>query len=148
MAVSAPSHHFQTRVPDQPVWVRGDRAKLYQAVANLLSNARDHTPEGTSVTAVVDGGASVSLTVRDDGPGIEPDLLPHLFERFVRADRSRSRQYGNSGLGLAITQSIIEAHGGEIIAESADGLTTFTIRLPAARVGDEVGRSDLAVSRR
>ncbi len=148
VAVSAPSHHWETHVPDEPVWVCGDRAKLYQAVANLLSNARDHTPEGTSVTAAVEGGASISLTVRDDGPGIEPDLLPHLFERFVRADRSRSRQYGNSGLGLAITQSIVEAHGGEIIAESADGLTTFTIRLPAATVGDQVGRSDLAVSRR
>jgi two-component system sensor histidine kinase TrcS len=71
-----------------------------------------------------------------------------LFERFVRADRSRSRQYGNSGLGLAITQSIVEAHGGEIVAESAHGATTFTIRLPTATSPGRADRTDLALSRR
>jgi two-component system sensor histidine kinase TrcS len=133
-AVSAPTHRWVTRVPDQPVWVCGDRAKLHQAVANLLSNARVHTPDGTTVTAAItsaDASARATLVVADDGPGIGAPMLPHLFERFVRADKSRSRQAGNSsGLGLAITAAIVEAHQGSIIAESADGLTTFTMLLP------------------
>ena len=132
-AVSSPAHSWVTRVPDDAVWVRGDRAKLHQAVANLLSNARVHTPEGTVVTTTIttaDGAAMATLVVADDGPGIEEALLPHLFERFVRADKSRSRQAGNSGLGLAITAAIVEAHEGSIVAESADGSTSFTMRLP------------------
>jgi two-component system sensor histidine kinase TrcS len=72
----------------------------------------------------------VELSVADDGPGIDHELLPHLFERFVRADKSRSRQAGSFGLGLSIAASIIEAHGGTIEVESADGRTTFRVRLP------------------
>lgn len=87
-AVSAPTHHWSVRVPDDPVWVRADHARLHQTLANLLSNARVHTPEGTSVqtTLVVHGNGDTShaeVTVSDNGPGINPDLLPHLFERFV-----------------------------------------------------------------
>ncbi|MET0456576.1 MAG: ATP-binding protein, partial [Mycobacterium sp.] len=132
-AVSSPAHTWVTRVPDDAVWVRGDRAKLHQAVANLLSNARVHTPDGTTVTTTItteEGAAMATLVVGDDGPGIDGALLPHLFERFVRADKSRSRQAGNSGLGLAITAAIVEAHEGSIVADSADGLTSFTMRLP------------------
>lgn len=130
-AVSAPTHRWVTRVPDDPVWVHGDRAKLHQAVANLLANARTHTPGGTTVTNVlVADDAAIRFTVSDDGPGIAPELLPHLFERFVRADKSRSRQSGNSGLGLAIAASIVEAHGGTIEAASSAGRTTFLIALP------------------
>ena len=131
-AVSAAAHHWVTDVPDEPVWVRGDRAKLHQAVANLLSNAGVHTPDGTTVTTTLTAGASVGLTVSDDGPGIDAALLPHLFERFVRADKSRSRQSGNSGLGLAITASIVEAHKGSIGADSGGGATTFTVWLPSS----------------
>lgn len=132
-AVSAPAHEWVVDVPEAPVWVRGDSAKLHQAVANLLSNARVHTPEGTTVTATlgtVDGAAQAALTVADDGPGIDAAMLPHLFERFVRADKSRSRQAGSFGLGLAITSAIVEAHLGSIVAESADGRTAFTMLLP------------------
>ena len=69
------------------------------------------------------------MTVADDGPDIDPDLLPHLFERFVRAKNSRSDGSGN-GLGLAIVDSIVKAHQGSVTAESADGKTTFRVRLP------------------
>ena len=134
-AVSAPTHRWVTDAPDEPVWVRGDRAKLHQAVANLLANAGAHTPAGTVVTTTVStdpAASSVRLTVADNGPGIDDHLLPHLFERFVRADKSRSRQAGHSGLGLAIAASIVEAHGGVVGVDSSPGATTFTIRLPLA----------------
>ena len=137
-AVSAPSHQWRTEAPDDPVWIRGDRAKLHQAIANLLANARDHTPAGTTVSVVVTTTTQLLLTVGDDGPGIDADLLPHLFERFVRADKSRSREAGNSGLGLAIAASIVEAHGGTITAESVVGATTFTITLPLPSADDRV----------
>ncbi|ORB27946.1 HAMP domain-containing sensor histidine kinase [Mycolicibacterium parafortuitum] len=135
-AVSAPTHRWSAQVPGQPVWVRGDRARLHQTLANLLSNARVHTPEGTTVTTSVrtgrgdDGIGYVEVTVADDGPGIEADLLPHLFERFVRADKSRSSRTGSFGLGLSIVASIVESHGGTITARSASGTTAFSIRLP------------------
>jgi two-component system sensor histidine kinase TrcS len=139
-AVSAPTHRWLMNVPDGPVWVRGDRTRLHQTLANLLSNARVHTPEGTTVTTGVakgrddDGIAYAELTVTDDGPGIAPDLVPHLFERFVRADKSRSRAAGSFGLGLSIAASIIEAHKGSIGAESASGRTTFKVRLQTVQV--------------
>ena len=134
-AVSAPAHRWVVDVPEHPVWVRGDRAKLHQAVANLLPNTRVHTPAGTTVTATLrtdDDAERAALAVTDDGPGVDAAMLPHLFERFVRADKSRSRQAGNSfGLGLAITSAIVEAHLGSIVAESSDGRTVFTILLPS-----------------
>ena len=137
-AVSAPTHRWLTQVPEQSVWVRGDRAQLHQTTANLLRNARVHTPPGTTVTTSLstgradDDSAYVELTIADDGPGIDAQLLPHLFERFVRADKSRSRDTGSFGLGLSIAASIVESHGGTITARSDSGTTTFSVRLPAA----------------
>jgi two-component system sensor histidine kinase TrcS len=139
-AVAAPTHRWLTEVPDSPVWVRGDQARLHQTLANLLSNARVHTPDGTIVTTAVatgradDGMAYVEVSVSDDGTGIDEELLPHLFERFVRADKSRSREAGSFGLGLAIVASIVEAHGGSIRAESDSHTTTFSVRLPMSAV--------------
>lgn len=133
-AVAAPTHHWVTDLPDEPVWVRGDRDRLHQLVSNLLSNGWVHTPPGVTVTTAIRldragaDGPYAELTVTDDGPGIEPDLLPHLFERFVRADKSRSEGSGN-GLGLAIVASIVEAHHGSVTAESANGQTVFRVRL-------------------
>ena len=138
--VSATTHRWLTKMPDGAVWVRGDRTRLHQLLANLLSNARVHTPAGTTVTTVIgtgradDGTAYAELTVTDDGPGIDRELLPHLFERFVRADKSRSRQAGSFGLGLSIAASIIDAHRGTIEAASDSGRTTFTVRLPTVQV--------------
>ncbi|MBV9320632.1 MAG: HAMP domain-containing histidine kinase [Mycobacterium sp.] len=134
-AVAAPAHRWLTDLPDEPVWVHGDRARLHQLVSNLLKNAWVHTPSGVTVTtriAAHQGSAEAphtELTVTDDGPGIDPKLLPHLFERFVRADKSRSGELGNTGLGLAIVASIVRAHHGSVTAESADGQTLFRVRL-------------------
>jgi two-component system sensor histidine kinase TrcS len=134
-AVAAPTHHWVKDLPDEPVWVRGDHARLHQLVSNLLSNARVHTPPGVTVTTGITcqrGGAEpphVELTVADDGPGIDTDLLPRLFERFARAHSSRSDGSG-IGLGLAIVSSIVKAHHGSVTAESADGRTVFRVRLP------------------
>lgn len=135
--VSAPTHQWLVEIPDRAVWVRGDRTRLHQMLAALLSNARVHTPRGTTVRTAVAGGraydgtAYVELTVSDDGPGIDDTLLPHLFERFVRADKSRSRDTGSFGLGLSIAASIVEAHRGTIQARTDSGGTTFSVRLPA-----------------
>ena len=79
----------------------------------------------------------------DDGPGIDGELLPHLFERFVRADKSRSREAGHSGLGLAIAASIVEAHGGNLAVESGAGRTIFTITLPLTTVDDAGAAAEL-----
>ncbi|MFE1884726.1 sensor histidine kinase [Streptomyces diastatochromogenes] len=122
--------------PDTPATVTGDAARLRQAVAHLLANARVHTPPGTTVTASVEPTPTRHLIrVSDDGPGIPPDLLPSVFERFTRADTSRSRapgSQGGSGLGLAIAAGITAAHDGGISVTSAPGRTEFTVELPAA----------------
>jgi two-component system, OmpR family, sensor histidine kinase TrcS len=134
-AVAAPTHRWEKNLPDEPVWVRGDRDRLHQLVSNLLTNGWVHTPEGTTVTTEIacrrsaGSGSYIELTVTDDGPDIDPALLPHLFERFVRAKNTRTDGSGN-GLGLAIVDSIVKAHGGSAAAESANGRTTFRVRLP------------------
>jgi len=134
-AVAAPTHQWVKDLPDEPVWVRGDHDRLHQLVSNLLSNARKHTPPGVTVTTAITCHRSdpdapyAELTVADDGPGIDADLLPRLFERFVRADTARSNGSG-IGLGLAIVSSIVKAHHGSVSAESADGRTVFRVRLP------------------
>lgn len=134
-AVAAPTHHWVKDLPEESVWVRGDQDRLHQLVSNLLNNARMHTPPGVTVTTKITcrrGGSETpcaELTVADDGPGIEPELLPRLFERFVRADKSRINGSGN-GLGLAIVSSIVKAHHGSVTAESDPGRTVFHVRIP------------------
>lgn len=146
-SVSAPTHQWRMHVPEDAVRVSGDHARLHQALAVLLSNARVHTPAGTTVVTAIercrdqDGTRVVELTVTDDGPGIPGDVLPHLFERFVRADKSRSREAGSFGLGLAIAASIVEAHGGTIGATSQAGRTTFSVRLPG-QLPDQADSAD------
>jgi two-component system OmpR family sensor kinase len=125
-------HTWHLELPEEEVSVLGDRAQLHQVVANLLANARTHTPEGTDVTASVSRTeAGAVVTVVDDGPGIPEELQAHLFERFVRGDRSRSRKAGSTGLGLAIVHAIVEGHGGSVSATSVPGRTTFRVELPA-----------------
>lgn len=110
-----------------------DADRMAQALNNLLDNALRHTPAGGTVAlAAGRAGDGVWLEVRDSGPGIAAEDLPHVFERFYRGDRARLRHEGGSGLGLAIARSIVEAHGGRIRAESPAGEgAVFTIELPA-----------------
>jgi CheY-like chemotaxis protein len=113
--------------------VVGDPARLQQVTWNLLSNAIKFTPHGGRVRVRLfrDGGHA-GLSVQDDGVGIDPDFLPHVFERFRQADSSRTRAFGGLGLGLAIVRHLVEAHGGTIEA-SSDGTgkgAIFTVRLP------------------
>ncbi|WP_340687663.1 HAMP domain-containing sensor histidine kinase [Amycolatopsis coloradensis] len=130
--VAGPEHRWELRLPPGPVLVRGDVQRLHQVLANLLSNARTHTPPGTTVITALTrspGGAAV-LTVTDDGPGIAPELLPSVFERFARGDSSRSRAAGSTGLGMAIASAIVVAHHGTIEVHSRPGRTEFAVRLP------------------
>jgi two-component system sensor histidine kinase BaeS len=110
-----------------------DPARIRQALGNLVANAVKFTPSGGSVSVSVRGGREgVELSVTDTGPGIGPEHLPHLFDRFYRADPSRSRSTGGSGLGLAITKHLVEAHDGWVGVSSTPGRgSVFTIRLPA-----------------
>jgi two-component system OmpR family sensor kinase len=151
--VARPSHRWILELPDDPVLANGDEHRLHQVLANLLSNAGRHTPDGTSVTvrvsdALPDGepgtGAEsvrrgtlppaprVVLTVSNNGPGIPASLLPDLFERFTRADTSRSHatNASSTGLGLAIVDAVVAAHGGAVLVTSRPGLTRFAIVLP------------------
>ncbi|KJL41874.1 putative sensor histidine kinase TcrY [Microbacterium trichothecenolyticum] len=129
---TGPDHEWVLEVGDEPVLIAGDAGRLHQVAANLLANARTHTPAGTTVTVSVSrNGKDAILRVHDDGPGIDPSLEDELFERFSRADRSRARQTGGTGLGLSIARAIVDAHGGSIRVASKPGDTTFEVRLPA-----------------
>ncbi|HZP83832.1 MAG TPA: heavy metal sensor histidine kinase [Chthonomonadaceae bacterium] len=123
------------------VRLRGDSLWLGQLITNLLHNAINYTPEGGSVVLslthvpdpnALDGPGCAVLSVRDTGPGIPAEHLPHIFDRFYRVDSGRSRDQGGSGLGLNIARWIAESHGGQISVASEVGKgTTFTVRLPA-----------------
>ncbi|MER5682873.1 HAMP domain-containing sensor histidine kinase [Streptomyces sp. NPDC002205] len=128
---AGPGHRWILDLPEEPVTVTGDAHRLQQAIGNLLTNARTHTPAGTEVTVrLVSESAAVRLTVTDDGPGIPESLQPEIFGRFVRADRSRSRATGSTGLGLAIVHAVVTAHGGSIRVSSEPGRTVFEMSLP------------------
>jgi len=152
--VARPGHRWVLELPDDPVLVSGDEHRLHQVLANVLSNAGKHTPDGATVTVRVgdtlpDAGADAAtaqtvrrgtlpppprlvVSVTDNGPGIPPDLLPDLFERFTRADASRSpaTSAASTGLGLAIVDAVVAAHGGAVLVTSRPGLTSFAIALP------------------
>ena len=130
--VVAPDHVWRLDLPEEPLEIRADGAKLHQVLVNLLSNARKHTPAGTTVTAAVarSGLGEAVITVTDDGPGIPPDLQSRAFARFARADQARSGDEASTGLGLAIVQAIVAAHGGTVELTSRPGRTEFAVRLP------------------
>lgn len=131
--VAAPDHRWSIDVAE-PISTRGDERQLQQILTNLLSNARKHTAPGTQVTAgVAREGDHAVLFVEDSGEGIDPAFLPHIFERFTRADAARSGSDGTTGLGLSIVDAIAASHGGSVSVESRPGRTRFEVRLPAIR---------------
>lgn len=109
-----------------------DRTKLQQVVYNLMENAVKYTQEGGKVDVALQRiGRSAVLTVKDNGPGISAEHLPHIFDRFYRVDKARSREAGGTGLGLAIVHQLVMLHGGEIHVESEEGKgTSFIVELP------------------
>ncbi len=123
--VLAPEHRWRLDLPEEAVEVTGDEQRLHQVVTNLLANARKHTTAGTTVTVTARAGG---LSVHDDGPGFPPALVPHAFERFARADAARHRE-GGVGLGLALVEAIVTAHGGTVALASAPGDTRVDVRL-------------------
>jgi two-component system OmpR family sensor kinase len=128
---SSPEHHYELKLPDQPLTVSGDVGQLHQVFANLLANCRVHTPAGTRVVVVLSRAARTAVvTVLDDGPGIDAALLPAIFERFARGAKSRHRDAGSTGLGLAIVRAIVESHHGTVNVMSRPGQTAFIVRLP------------------
>ncbi len=139
--VGAPGHHWQIDVPDEPVRGRCDDGQLKQVMLNLLANAAKHTPDGTTVTTRVrrDCDGTAVIQVADDGPGIAPDFLDIVFDRFSRADTARTGTQGSTGLGLSIVAAIMAAHHGSVEVASRPGETTFTLRLPPVPPGLQTG---------
>lgn len=129
---AGPGHRWALELPEEPVTVPGDAHRLHQVLANLLANARLHTPVGSTVTISLRTHAGTAvLKVHDDGPGVAEDIRPKVFERFTRADRRRTEGAGTgAGLGLSIVAAVAEAHDGSVALESGPGSTTFTVRLP------------------
>jgi two-component system OmpR family sensor kinase len=129
---AAPEHLWRLELPEEVVTVTGDAERLHQVLANLLRNAHNHTPLGTTVTTrLVNLGDSVEVSVGDDGPGIAAQDQPELFDRFTRGDSSRSRTHGSTGLGLAIARGIATAHGGTLTLDPEPGAgACFRLNLP------------------
>ncbi len=128
------SRNIQVEMETAPAICAGDSGLLLQVVNNLIHNSIVYNNDGgkVSIRTFVEGGEAV-LQVEDNGPGIDPRDLPHLFERFYRVDRSRSREQGGSGLGLAICQNVAMAHGGRLEVKSELGAgSKFELRLPVS----------------
>src|SRR5581483_7360044 len=125
-----------TVVCDAPasVMIEGDRSRLKQVVVNLLDNAIKYTPNGGRITLkITQENGYALLDVADEGVGIPPEALPHVFKRFFRVDGSRSRDRGGAGLGLSIVKSICDAHGARVEVSSIPGRGShFRIRQPLA----------------
>jgi len=136
MSLLAEDKHIRISVDVQKrVSIRGDRARLKQVIVNLLDNAIKYTPKNGSVQLRVkpENGHAL-LEVLDDGVGIPNDALPHIFERFFRVDKTRSRDPGGAGLGLSIVKSICTAHGAEVQVQSQPGAgSQFRVKLPLAK---------------
>ncbi|MCY7396619.1 MAG: HAMP domain-containing histidine kinase [Nocardioides sp.] len=133
--VLAPGHHWRLELPEASVEVVGDEARLHQVVTNLLTNARKHTPWGTTVTV---SATPRGFAVQDDGPGLPPDLVTHAFERFARGDTARERT-GGAGLGLALVAAIVTSLGGTVDITSRPGNTRFLVDLVPVGLEPVVG---------
>ena len=120
----------------EPVEIQGDGMRLEQIVVNLVENAIKYTDEGSVKVSVSDEGEWAVFEVKDSGIGIPEESIEHLFERFYRVDKARSRSTGGTGLGLSITDKLVSLHGGSIEVKSRLGEgSTFTVRLPVRQKG-------------
>lgn len=125
-------HHLTARRLQAPVLVLGDGSRLVQCIVNLLQNAAKYTPPGGEIhVEVLESGAKVSIAVRDNGAGIAPDLLPHVFELFVQSEETLEHARGGLGIGLAIVKRLVEMHGGsvEVSSDGEGSGSTFSIHL-------------------
>ncbi|RZA19404.1 MAG: PAS domain S-box protein [Lysobacteraceae bacterium] len=131
--IDARKHALRTRMTAAPAWVRGDRTRLVQVFANILNNAAKYTPEAGDLGIELDVvGGRVAVRIDDNGQGIDPALLPLIFELFTQAERTPDRTQGGLGIGLALVRSLVNLHGGGIEVDS-DGSghgATFTVSLP------------------
>jgi two-component system OmpR family sensor kinase len=142
--VAAEDHEWELDLPEESVMVEADSQRIHQVVANLLANARLHTPAGTRVKVglEVTGRDTAVITVADNGPGIPRKLQNELFERFARGDSSRQRATGSTGLGLAIVRAVVDAHGGDVTVKSRKGSTVFRVELPMTAAPMDVATGD------
>jgi signal transduction histidine kinase len=140
---------IRLNLDDEDSFVPGNAIRLQRAFVNIMTNAVNYTSSGGAVTisVAVQEPGQIQITIQDTGVGIEPSDLPHIFERFYRADKARSRSSGGSGLGLAITREILARHHGTISVESTFGKgSTFIVTLPlaetvgAARAEDQANK--------
>ena len=133
-ALDGAGHRLEVRLPDAPLWVRGDRTRLVQVLCNLLSNAAKYTAPGGRIelAAAADGG-EVVISVRDNGVGIPADMLSKVFEMFTQVERSLEQSKGGLGIGLTLVKRLVELHGGSVQARSdGPGLgAELVVRLPA-----------------
>ncbi|WP_240787005.1 PAS domain-containing hybrid sensor histidine kinase/response regulator [Ramlibacter rhizophilus] len=136
--VESRGHVLSTRMPPGGVHVMGDRPRLVQVVSNLLNNAAKYTPPNGALSVSLSVDEAVEIRVADNGTGIEPELLPHVFELFTQGARTPDRAQGGLGLGLALVKSLVELHAGQVSVESAgqgQG-AAFTVRLPLLPVDE------------
>jgi two-component system phosphate regulon sensor histidine kinase PhoR len=129
-------HEIVVQVPAELGPLEADAEKLTQVFGNLLENALKYTPKGARVEigALVTMENEIECYVRDNGAGIPAEDLPHIFERFFRVEKGRSRETGGTGLGLSIVKHIVQLHGGRVWAENRDsGGLAIILRLPRAR---------------
>ncbi|ESQ93309.1 hypothetical protein ABAC460_00990 [Asticcacaulis sp. AC460] len=133
--IDAGGHALTVEMSQTPLWVDGDLTRLAQIVSNLLNNAAKYTPQGGKIAlSVTESAGRIEIRVRDTGVGIEPDMLPKVFELFTQVDQHLDRSQGGLGIGLALVQKLVEMHRGTTVA-SSDGVgqgSTFTVRLPMA----------------
>lgn len=135
--IEAARHRLEVSLPSEPAMLDADTVRVSQVISNLLNNAAKYTEAGGQIWLVAQADTrEVVISVRDNGVGIPPDMLPHVFEMFTQADRSLSRSQGGLGIGLTLSRSLVELHGGSILARSpgAGRGSEFVVRLPRAVV--------------
>lgn len=147
--IDARRHALTVHLPPEPLWVEGDLIRLAQVVSNLLNNAAKYTDEGGHIgLAVEPANGDILLRIRDTGRGIDPVVLPSLFDLFYQVDRNIDRSDGGLGIGLSLVKSLVAMHGGRVQAfsEGPGKGSEFVIRLPRLAGSDRADETTLPVS--